>query len=292
MFRRDSRIRFEGVVHETVDPSILRYGGKIDATDVIIHHFHELKGKENLREKQLQYLRLCEKSLGQSSRTPKTYYDMGIICRYMLKDLPKAIAHQKKALELNPAFEAARLELAISYHLEGNSKAAAREVTILLKQNPDCAPALHLCGIMLERQGRIERAITCYRQAAERNPNLIDTRINLGTLLFKKGEYERARREWLTAHKLNPSNTRVLLNLGALELRDGRYDSAEGFFEKALEKSPDNAPLWNNMGVLHASRGRDREALEAFGKAVKLNPSFADARRNLEALQNKKAVTV
>ena len=292
MFRRDARIRFHGAVHESVDRSIAPFGGKIAQTDVIIHHFHERKGKEKLREKQLQYLRLCEKNLAKLPADAKTHFDMGLIYRHVLDDNSKAIFHQKQALRINPNFEDARMALALSYHLDGDKKSAAREVGAILERNPRCAPALLLCGIIFERRGKVDRAIQCYARAAELNPNLIDARMNLGTLWLKKGDGARARGEWERVYRMNPSNSRVLLNLGALELRDGNHAAARSFFEKALERSPDSALLWNNMGVLHAGLGRKQEALEAFEKAVRLDASCEDARRNLEAIQTQAGSTV
>jgi Tfp pilus assembly protein PilF len=292
MFRRDPRIRFEGIVHETVESAIGRFGGTIQETDVLIHHFHETKGREKLREKQLHYLRLCEKHLARYPGNAKIHFDMGLIYRHILGDLPRAITHQKKALELNPSFEDARLELAISYHLRGESKSAAAEATTLLQHNPDCAPALLLCGIMLEHRGKPGRALDCYERGIALNPNLIDARINLGALLCRRGDFARARTEWQRARELNPSNTRVLLNLGALALRDGNHDSARRFFREALDYTPDNALLWNNMGALHASQGRDQDALAAFEKALELDPSCGDARRNAAAVSNRAGAEV
>jgi tetratricopeptide (TPR) repeat protein len=287
MFRRDERIRFQGAVHESADLSIRSFGGTILDTDIIIHHFHEKKGKERLLEKQLQYLRLCEKNLEKFPATAKTHHDMGLIYRYVLKDLPKAIHHQQLAVDLDPGYEEARMALAYSYHQSGDEKATARELTKLLQRNPNYAPALLLCGIILEKRGRIERAIESYERAAALNPNLVDARIKLGTLWLKKGEFARARGEWERACLMNPSNVWALLNMGALELRDGNHVSAQRLLEKALEHSPGNARIWNNLGVLHARRGETQQAIEAFEKAVELDPSSRDTRKNLEALRAK-----
>lgn len=285
LFRRDPRIRFVGAVHESVDPAISSIGGTVRRSDIIIHHFHEEKGQERLREKQLHYLRLCERNLKNFPGVPKTHFDMGLIYRHVLGDNRKAIFHQTQALRLNPDYEDARMALALSYNLEGDTPSAAREIATLLARNPRSAPALTLCGIILERQGKIERAIECYERALELNPNLIDARINLGMLWLKKGGITRARNEWEQVLQLNPSNVRALLNLGALELRDGKHLAAQSLFEKALERSPENAMIWNNLGVLHAGLGRAQEAVGAFEKAVELDPSSTDARRNLETIR-------
>ena len=292
MFRRDERIRFERAVHESVDGSISSIGGTILESGVILHHFHERKGKDRLHEKQLQYLRLCERNLEKFPCDAKTRFDMGLIYRFVLDDIPRSIHHHKEAIRLDPGHEDARMALALSYHADGDSKGAARELSALLERNSRHAPALLLCGIILERRGRIDRAIECYERAVGLNPNLIDARMNLGTLWLKKGDTARARSEWERVYRMNPSNARALLNLGALELRDGRYESAERFFEKALERSPDNALLWNNLGALHANLGRRREATEAFERAVELDPSFEDAHRNLEAIRSQAAPKV
>ncbi len=292
MFRRDERVRFEGAVHETADRSIASGGGKLIETDVIIHHFHEKKGKAELREKQLRYLRLCEKNLEKYPGDAKTHFDMGLIYKFVLEDVPKSIFHQEQAVRLDPDFGDARMALAILYHTEGDAKGAARELGALLERNPEHAPALLLCGIILERRGRTDRAIECYQRVAELNPNLVDARMNLGTLRLKNGDAARARSEWEHVYRLNPSNARALLNLGALELRDGRHESARRFFEKALERSPDSASLWNNMGVLRIGLGQTREAVEAFEKAVELDPSCDDARRNLESIRGREASAV
>lgn len=292
MFRRDERIRFEGAVHESVDRTIASIGGAIFETDIIIHHFHEKKGAARLREKQLQYLGLCEKNLERFPCSAKTHFDMGLIYHFVLDDLPKSIFHHKEAVRLDPGFEDARMALAFSLYSDGDSRGAARELSALLERNPRHAPALLLCGIILERRGRTDRAIECYERVAELNPNLVDARLNLGTLWLRKGDAARARSEWERVYALNPSNARVLLNLGALELREGRYASARRFFEKALERSPESAVLWNNLGALHANLGQRREAVEAFERAVELDPSCEDARRNLETIRSQAASSV
>jgi tetratricopeptide (TPR) repeat protein len=286
MFRRDHRIRFQGAVHETVDRAIQSIGGRIASTDIIVHHYHEKKGKQRLREKQLSYLRLCEKSLATNPNNPKTHFDMGLIYRHVLNDIPKAISHQEQAIQINPQLEDAHMELALLYHLNSDTKNTSKEISFLLSHNPNHAPALLLCGIILESRGRIDRAIECYELAIKANPNLVDARLNLGTLCLKKSDLAGARKEWEAALEANPSNPRVLLNLGALELRAGNEAVAERILGKALEQSPENALAWSNIGVLYARTRRHEQAREAFEKAAALDPSREDIRRNLAASQN------
>lgn len=286
LFRNDPRIRFTGAVHESVDPSIASLGGKLAPTDIIIHHFHEKKGKSRLREKQISYLRMCEKNLAVCPDNAKTHFDMGLIHRHVLKDPERAIPHFKRALAVDPCHDDARLELALSYHVSGDAKAAAEEITRLLERNPACAPALVLCGIMLERRGKADQAIEAYERALRLNPNLVDARLALGTIWLRKGNAARTRSEWEAAYRVNPSNERLLLNLGALELREGNHEAAASLLEEVVKSSPENVSVWNNLGVLFAQTGRVRKAIEAFEKALVLDPSRDDVRRNLEGLRH------
>jgi len=284
LFRRDTRIRFEGAVHETVDSSIRRCGGKIAATGIIIHHFHEKKGKEKLREKQLQYLRLCERSLRVQAPSAKVFFDMGLIRRHILNDLRGAAALHEQALEVDPDHVDARIELALLCHLRQDAAGAAEHLAKIFEKAPENAPAWFLCGIILEQRGKIDKAVHCYERALAANPHLVDARVNLGALWAKEGQYEKARKEWMMVYRLNPSNAKALLNLGALELREGKTEAAQQFFEKALASSPESAPLWNNLGVLHAGTGRLDQARQAFKRALALDPSREDISRNLAAL--------
>jgi glycosyltransferase involved in cell wall biosynthesis len=158
MFKRDDRIRFRGVVHESVDPSIRSFGGTLAETDIIIHHFHERKGESKVHEKQLHYLRLCEKNLERYPHNAKSHFDMGLICRYVLDDAASAIPHLMRAVQLDPRFEEARMALAFAHHLNGDRKAAAAELTTLLQYNPAGAAPLWY-NVRAARQNRARNRV-------------------------------------------------------------------------------------------------------------------------------------
>jgi tetratricopeptide (TPR) repeat protein len=285
MFKRDRRFQFSGAVHETVDTSIRRSGGRIEPTTVLIHHFHEKKGKERLREKQLQYLRLCEKNLESMPANAKTYFDMGLIHRHILNNIPRAIILQEQAVQLKPDYVEAQMELALLRHLSHDTPAAVKQLSAILQKNPQYAPAWFFCGIILEKVQKYQQAAQCYERAIALNGSLIDARINLGALLAKQGEFEHARKHWLKALEMNPNNEKTLLNLGALELREKHLSVAQEFFERVLAVQPKSTSAWNNLGVLHAENGNVEQARQALERALALDPSREDVRRNLAALQ-------
>lgn len=66
VFPRDARIRFEGVVHELVEPSLRRFGFALRTAPIVAHHYGEVEGlPANLLEKQQRYFELGKQKLAE-----------------------------------------------------------------------------------------------------------------------------------------------------------------------------------------------------------------------------------
>lgn len=79
LFPRDSRIRFEGVVHELVEPSLRRYGFAIRTAPMVTHHYGEVDGlPENLQEKQLRYFELGKQKLAEHPNDPVALAELAV----------------------------------------------------------------------------------------------------------------------------------------------------------------------------------------------------------------------
>jgi hypothetical protein len=104
--RRDE-YRYEGVIHEQVVPSILRGGGVIEDTDlVIIHHGYQKDAVQGGKSRAKRNLALLEKQVKLSPKDPHILYNLG--CTYKaVGDLPQA----KRALEAAEANDHGRLDV-------------------------------------------------------------------------------------------------------------------------------------------------------------------------------------
>jgi pentatricopeptide repeat protein len=101
--------------------------------------------------------------------------------------------------------------------------------------------------VALARSGRLEEAITHFRQAMEANPNSAEIHNNLARALAKTG----------------------------------RIEEAIALFQRMLETNPNSAELHNSLGVALVWTRRPAEAIAQFEKALELNPAFTEARYNL-----------
>lgn len=76
LFRRHPSIRFEGLVHEVVGPSIEGLKGKVASCPVPVHHFG-LIDEEVVRSRSRYYLRLCIRKLRGEPKEPLGWFDIG-----------------------------------------------------------------------------------------------------------------------------------------------------------------------------------------------------------------------
>jgi tetratricopeptide (TPR) repeat protein len=115
---------------------------------------------------------------------------------------------------------------------------------------PEAAEALYRAALDLELAGCTKDAEAAYRAALEKNPRLVDARINLGRLLH-------------TAD---------------------RFAEAETLYRSALEQDPDNALATFNLGVALEDQDRTGAAIDAYRRAIGIDETLADAHFNLSRL--------
>lgn len=103
-------------------------------------------------------------------------------------------------------------------------------------------------GLLLEQQGQLDEALSCYQSAIELVPTLARAHFNRGNILLDRGDAQ----------------------------------SALDAYEEAIRYKPDSAAAHFNMGNAHLSLGAPEAAVTAYRQAVALKPDFADAHAALE----------
>jgi glycosyltransferase involved in cell wall biosynthesis len=78
LFRNDPKLRFQGAVHEIIDPTRLPETLEFSNLPVVIHHFGKVRGEDRVKAKQRLYLKLGQQKLKDDPRNSKAYLDLGI----------------------------------------------------------------------------------------------------------------------------------------------------------------------------------------------------------------------
>ena len=186
---------------------------------------------------------------------------------------------QAKAGE--PAFDlASTLERGLEHHQSGRLSEARRVYEHVLHQDSDNARALFLLGTLAIQQRNYDAGETFIRRAIAVDSSDASYHNNLGVILRETGRLEDALSSYREATELRPDYAEAHCNFG-IALKDlGRTEEAIPPLERAVELAPDFGGAYSNLGnALHAL-GRPDAAMRAYDKAVALAPKDLSVRLN------------
>jgi tetratricopeptide (TPR) repeat protein len=179
LFSNRKKIKFEGAVHEMVDPVLKRIGIKIKKSVIPVHHYGRLNtdllnkkrriyyeiGQKKLAEngssiaavrelaiqataleKNSEAIKLWKKFLSMkpdSRSVPEAYVNMGS-AYIRMKDYEKALTSAQKAVEFWPEMKEAQYNLGMAELYNGNADAAVMTLKRLIKNYPNFPPAQFL----------------------------------------------------------------------------------------------------------------------------------------------------
>lgn len=157
---------------------------------------------------------------------------------YLQKDFDASELSLRKAIELDPAFFAARIDIADHYLMVRND---------------------------------VAKAVAAYRAAIEINPVHPGAYYGLGVALNRSGDASGAETAWRTAADLAPRNPMPMFALGNLFMTQRKADAALQAFDAALRAEPQHIDSLLARGEILAATGKPREALAEFEAALKIN---------------------
>jgi tetratricopeptide (TPR) repeat protein len=191
-----------------------------------------------------------------------------------------------------PEAGAVRYPLALAYRALGDLAAAARvldgpsagavgfpdpESEALLATAEGAAFHLRRGGEAMAA-GRLEEAVTAYRQAVEAAPESAEARRNLALALTRAGDPQAAVAELETALAQHPEDLLVRFDLGNALSAAGKTSEAIAELSGAVEQQPDFVPARFNLANDLIRAGRWGEARQQLEAVVELDPRHTNAR--------------
>jgi tetratricopeptide (TPR) repeat protein len=179
---------------------------------------------------------------------------IGVI-RYQRGQVEVARASFERALEINPRYNDAALNLAVAYNELGRYD-EAKAVYTRAAGGDEKDPAqiekldsfvrgkianLHSdLGQAYAAVGLLDRAATEYRKALDLCPTFVDIRVRLGTTMRDAGDVDGAIEELTAVRDTAPDYLPGRINLGVTLWQSKRVDEAKAEWEFVLQKDPDN----------------------------------------------------
>lgn len=185
LFVNDGRIRFEGPVHELVEPSAVRFGIEVLESPVPVHHYG-LLNPERKEFKTGYYDLLVQKRFAGRNNDLMSLYHIAVSAR-ALGRYREALGYWKKFIEIKPDSPAAFSEIAVVYALIGKYEDALQALKTALRLDPGSRDIVVMYAECELISGNAESAISRLENLMGNAPEFLPAVLGLAAACFCAG---------------------------------------------------------------------------------------------------------
>ncbi len=125
-----------------------------------------------------------------------------------------------------------------------------------------------LAARMAEQSGELLRARKSYEELLKRHPDKVDLHHRLGVLCQKSGDEQAAISYLSRAHELSPTNVEVLCDLGYSHYLQGKTEEAVEVFRRAQQINPSHPRTQSNLGIALIDMGEISTAMTTLRQSM------------------------
>ncbi len=187
-----------------------------------------------------------------------------------------------------------RYNKAVQLHLSGKLNDAISAYKEALEVNANLAEAHSNLGLIFNQQHNYAQALSEFRKALAINPKDAITYNGIGAALRAEHDLQGAIKNWQTAVSLDQKLATAHYNLGTAYEIDKDYDKALGSYRLAVKNDYRLGEAYYRMGLILERKHKMEEAAEQFKESLKISSDSEyseDARQRLVFLQGKKGKT-
>ncbi len=249
-FRNDPQIRYQGRVHELVDPVFDSQRLPFLHSQIVIHHFGKVGNREKLERKKQLYLELGRQKAVEESDNPMAQFEMGVQL-YELQQFEDCVPYFKNAYRLNKTFSLSLLYIAKAYHLAGEVEQANRYYRKCLGLGSDNDRVLFDYANFERDRGHLKTAVKLYQEALCLNPRHALAVFNMGGVYIRLGKIDQGFETLKKAIDLNPYNESFYENFGRLSLQGCYLEDAAKLLEDYVGRFPDSPRCASLLAEIH-----------------------------------------
>lgn len=151
----------------------------------------------------------------------------------------------------------------------------------LITNYPKAFMLYNILGIVYQKKGKINDAISNFKQSINIKPNFAHAHNNLGNALKHVGEFTKSIESYKQAIKIEPSYAEAFSNFGIALKELGRLDESLKNLRKAIKLNPNYSEGYSNLGNTLSELGEYQDAVNNHKHALKLNPNYPEGYSNL-----------
>lgn len=207
-----------------------------------------------------------------------------------------------------------KLNLAKSFHKNGELQNAKKLYKEILKVNPNSADANHYLGVFYFNKSKFDKSLdlinksisldtnnakfyvnkgnlllemlcyteaeVCFHKAISLDKHLEDAYIGISILYFKINKINKSKNFILSVLKTNQNNIRALTLLARIYSVENDLINAINLFNKVISLDKTNVEAINDRGVIFQRLGDYENALKDYESVIKTEPDYAICHNN------------
>lgn len=206
-----------------------------------------------------------------------------------------AVKQFKLALERDPDFAIARINLAMAYYFLNDAKLAVAEAQTALKLAPASLQAQYVLGASYKKDRLYDEAIAAFNKVLAVDPKDPYTNIQIGQIYSSKQQYAQAVGVFRRALEAEPYNSTAAYSLAQAFIRSG--NTPEGQKMLAVFQRLKASGYSTTLGLTYGEQGKYAEAVVSTGAEAELVSKetppvkFVDAAAGLNIKTNSKPLS-
>ena len=201
-----------------------------------------------------------------------------------------AISCYQKAISLKPNLASAYRNLAKVWKQLGKAEEWANCWYQALTLEPENVPIEEQVKFAqaLITLGKLDWAISCYKQVIQVDPSQLEPYRNLGEIFIAKQQWEDAITIYHQAIEYYPQKSEFYCKLGQVLAQLERWEDAIAAYNQALEIDPNLATAYHNLAEIWVAQAQFDQAIRCYQQLIELEPKNWEAYHKLgDILQEK-----
>lgn len=157
----------------------------------------------------------------------------------------------------------------------------------ILKKKPNDALAHNDLGVVYQRAGQYENALSEYKLALKYNLKLDKPHYNMAIIYLEEGKTAKAKDELDKTIGLNPGHAFANFELGKIAYSNKEYLKARDFFKKAIDIDSTTTDFRYWLGKAYEKLGDIKKAISTYKSILRYIPEDSNAKKALKRLEVK-----
>lgn len=280
VFRNQPTIRFQNKIHETVNPAILKTGGKIGRLKqiVIFHRGYEdpVKKSWKVHQRNLKIL-LDEHKENPDDLQVLCYLGMTFVGQGRIeeaKEILSRVVRLSREKNVHGTFIVAKVGLAQIALAENDLSRAIEYLDECLEKDSHFPDAYYWLGRVFHKMGDYKESLKKFQETLQVDykkswfpfaftfVDMVDLYFKMADSAYHLGEEELGNTYSAKLHELVQNSPDGLVSLGKIMVETERLEDAEDFFRAALHLNPLHADARTFLFSLLLQNGKVEEAKE------------------------------